>query len=313
MTDHGHEGNLMEPFIDPCFGPPPPHPLFRRRRRCPGDHRVRRRQGIPEDRHHRPHAPALRKPLRHGDGRDSTAYRKEIRRVREDYADVIDVRMGLEMEYLPGFEAWTEDIAATGWEHAIGSVHGIIADGRRGMVNGTRTEFERLLRPSSTGISAPSAPIITSIFKGSWTRGCSATVGHLDVLKKHNRDGIFFDETAAWYCDLVMETLRPCRGVLHDRRNQYVRLRPPDGRALSQPVDRRRMHSPRHPAGSLVRRPPAGKHRSEFRKVAGHAMPGQCRLGTLPVIGGENSSRVFFTLLNAFLLREKSFGISAEA
>ena len=59
-------------------------------------------------------------------------YRKEIRRVREDYAGIIDVRMGLEMEYLSGLEAWTEKIAGAGWESAIGSVHGIIVEGRHG-------------------------------------------------------------------------------------------------------------------------------------------------------------------------------------
>lgn len=134
-------------------------------------------------------------------------YREEIRRVRKDYADVIDVRMGLEMEYLPGFEAWTENIAAKGWEHTIGSVHGILVDGRHGMVNGMRTEFERLLAALFNG---DIRGLCTHYYKHLHRvvdSGLFTTVGHLDVLKKHNQDGIFFDETAAWYCGLVMETL----------------------------------------------------------------------------------------------------------
>ncbi|WP_373501753.1 histidinol-phosphatase [Desulfococcus sp.] len=134
-------------------------------------------------------------------------YREEIRRVRGEYAGVIEVRLGLEMEYLPGFEVWTEKIAAAGWEHAIGSVHGIIADGRRGMVNGTRTEFERLLSALFNGDIRALCTHYYKHLQRVVDSGLVSTVGHLDVLKKHNRDGIFFDETAAWYCDLVMETL----------------------------------------------------------------------------------------------------------
>jgi histidinol-phosphatase (PHP family) len=135
------------------------------------------------------------------------AYREEIRRVREDYAHAIEVWMGLEMEFLPGFEPWTEKIAAAGWEHAIGSVHNIVINGRIGMVNGTHAEFERLLKGAFDG----DIPALCTHYYRHIGRiaasGMFDIVGHLDVLKKHNRDGAYFDETASWYHALVLEAL----------------------------------------------------------------------------------------------------------
>jgi histidinol-phosphatase (PHP family) len=135
------------------------------------------------------------------------AYREEIQRVREDYAGAIDVRMGLEMEYLPGFEAWTEKIAAAGWEHAIGSVHAILVDGRGGIVNGTQEEFERLLYgPFGGDIRALCAHYYRHLGRLA-ASGLFHTAGHLDVLKKHNHAKTYFDDAAEWYRDLVLEAL----------------------------------------------------------------------------------------------------------
>lgn len=134
-------------------------------------------------------------------------YRAEIRRVREDFVGVIEVRLGLEMEYLPGFETWTEKIVSPGWEHAILSVHNLIHKGRWGMVNGTRQEFERLLYAIFDGdIRALCTCYHSQIRKGFHT-GLFDVVGHLDVLKKHNRDDAYFSEDEKWYRELMMETL----------------------------------------------------------------------------------------------------------
>lgn len=135
------------------------------------------------------------------------AYREEILRLREAYAGVIEVRLGMEMEYLPGFEDWTERIASAGWDHAIGSIHGVLAAGRRGMVNGTRPEFELLLADLFNGDIRALCAHYYAHLQRILASGLFTTVGHLDVLKKHNRDGIFFDETAGWYRDLMLETL----------------------------------------------------------------------------------------------------------
>jgi hypothetical protein len=39
---------------------------------------------------------------------DLERYKEDIRCVRTDYEGRIHVQIGLELEYLPGFEAWTE-------------------------------------------------------------------------------------------------------------------------------------------------------------------------------------------------------------
>jgi len=135
------------------------------------------------------------------------AYREDIRRIRDDYADVIDVKMGLEMEYLSGLEAWTERIAGAGWEYAIGSVHGIIAGGRHGIVNGTQAEFEQLL---NTLFNRDIRALCTCYYmqlRRVVASGLFTAVGHMDVLKKHNINHVYFNESEGWYRELVAETL----------------------------------------------------------------------------------------------------------
>jgi histidinol-phosphatase (PHP family) len=74
-------------------------------------------------------------------------------------------------------------------------------------VNGTREEFERLLKGVFDGdIQA----LCTSYYQHIGRIAASGlfhVIGHLDVLKKHNRGGAYFDETAAWYHALVLEAI----------------------------------------------------------------------------------------------------------
>lgn len=138
---------------------------------------------------------------------DLTRYKDEIQRVRSDYADRIDVKIGLEMEYLPGYEAWTEKIVQSGWEYTIGSVHGLIPNGRHSLVNGTRPEFDQLLDKDFDGNVRAFCTYYYQRLQAVIDSGLFATVGHLDVFKKHNGNQIFFKEDAAWYQDLVLDTL----------------------------------------------------------------------------------------------------------
>ncbi len=134
-------------------------------------------------------------------------YREEILGVRGEYAGKMEVRLGMEMEYLPGHEAWTERIVEKGWEHTIASVHAIVANGHRSIVNGTLSEFNSLLESSFGGSIRRLCTHYYRHLQRMIHSGLFTVVGHLDVLKKHNRDGAFFSEEAQWYRELVLETL----------------------------------------------------------------------------------------------------------
>jgi len=135
------------------------------------------------------------------------AYQSEIRAARETCSDEIQVLVGIEMELLPGFEEWTGKILSAGWDYTIGSVHGMGRGGDFGIVNGTLNEFQRMLTETFAGeIRA----LVGQYYRQMTTlirSGLFQTVGHLDVVKKHNADSRFFSEDADWYRDLVLETL----------------------------------------------------------------------------------------------------------
>jgi histidinol-phosphatase (PHP family) len=138
---------------------------------------------------------------------DLDRYRDDIRRIRTDYEDRIRVQMGLEMEYLPGFEDWTEKIVQSGWEYTIGSIHGLIPKGRHGMVNGTREEFDQLLHNAFDGSIRAFCTYYYKRLQTVIDSGLFVTVGHLDVFKKHNAHQAYFQEDESWYRELVLETL----------------------------------------------------------------------------------------------------------
>lgn len=134
-------------------------------------------------------------------------YKDEIRRVRADYADRIDVKIGMEMELLPGYESWTENIVKSGWEYTIGSVHGIIPNGRHSMVNGTAAEFNSTLDDEFNGDIRAFCTFYYKSLQAVIDSGLFTTVGHLDVVKKHNKHQAYFDENETWYRDLVIEAI----------------------------------------------------------------------------------------------------------
>lgn len=134
-------------------------------------------------------------------------YRDEIEQTREAYSDRIDVLVGLEMEYLPGYESWTEKLLESGWEYTIGSVHYMVAAGRRGIVNGTPCEFRQLLHGAFGGSIRALCTHYYQHLRALIDSGLFKTVGHLDVVKKHNENGFFFNEEESWYRELVLEAL----------------------------------------------------------------------------------------------------------
>ena len=138
---------------------------------------------------------------------DLERYTEDIRCVRTDYEGRIHVQIGLEMEYLPGFEAWTEKIVGAGWEYAIGSIHGLIPKGHHSLVNGTRQEFDQLLYGGFDGNAREFCTYYYKRLQVVIDSGLFTTVGHLDVFKKHNKNQCYFSEDATWYQDLVLETL----------------------------------------------------------------------------------------------------------
>lgn len=135
------------------------------------------------------------------------AYRNEIRQARERYGQELTILAGLEMEFLPRHRPWVQQIVGMGWDITLVSVHGMEKGGSHFMVNGREKEFCRtlddLFNSDIQAFCTGYYDLITQAARTGWFQ----VAGHLDVIKKHNGAGRYFDETAPWYRRLVLNTL----------------------------------------------------------------------------------------------------------
>ena len=135
------------------------------------------------------------------------AYREEIGAARLKYGDRLTLLSGLEMEYIPEHRGWIQKIADQGWDLLLISIHGIVTDEGHFMVNGREEEFQRTLNKVFNGDIQAFCTQYYSLIQEAVATGWFDVAGHLDVIKKHNRDNRYFDVTAPWYRDLILKTL----------------------------------------------------------------------------------------------------------
>lgn len=135
-------------------------------------------------------------------------YVAEVKRLKDKYKSHINVRIGMEMEYIPGmsedFQSVRENL---GLEYLIGSVHLVEKDGALWFIDGAKIE------PYDEGLN--------EIFHGDIKAGVKRffeqsnmmienekfeIIGHFDKIKMNNK-GRYFQESDKWYRDLLFETL----------------------------------------------------------------------------------------------------------
>jgi histidinol-phosphatase (PHP family) len=104
-------------------------------------------------------------PLPDGIGReyrmDPEQYEEYVELVagaREEFADRVDVRLGLESDYIPGLEGWVEKLHARApLNHVLGSVHSHMYDYKSRYFSGDyfafqQTYFDHLAQAAETGL-----------------------------------------------------------------------------------------------------------------------------------------------------------------
>ena len=147
-------------------------------------------------------------PTRYAMDRDLLpAYREAIGAARLKYGDRLTILAGLEMEYIPEHREWIKDIADLGWDLLLISIHGIVTHEGHFMVNGREDEFQQTLDRVFAGDIRAFCTRYYALIREAVATGWFDVAGHLDVIKKHNLNNRYFDETASWYRDQVIETL----------------------------------------------------------------------------------------------------------
>jgi histidinol-phosphatase (PHP family) len=146
---------------------------------------------------------------------DYEGYCKEVRVLKEEYKDRINIHLGLEIDYVPGMlEDFSPLIEQGGLEYTIGSIHLIPPQGitpRDGndlwMIDGSRyqTYDEGLMRHYGGDIRRG----VRAYFHNEnamLEKNRPTIVGHPDKIVMHNRDR-YFTEGEPWYRDLALETI----------------------------------------------------------------------------------------------------------
>ena len=169
-------------------------------------------------------------------------YCNEVRALKEEYADRIDIKLGLEIDYIPGMLEDFTDLKERGsLEYSIGSVHLVVNTERYAhpatmeqlwMIDGGRqATYDEGLQAHFDGDIRKGVKAFFRQTNEMIERNRPTIVGHFDKIVMHNKDRYFhYDEP--WFQSLVAETVllihdTGCiaevntRGIYKGRHNDY--------------------------------------------------------------------------------------------
>lgn len=158
--------------------------------------------------------------------RDYDGYCREVRALREEFADRIELHLGLEIDYVPGLcEDFQPLIRQGGLEYTIGSVHLIPQPESIDYIRSHPEEAGDYLWMIDGAKYERYDEGLNRLFGGDIRRGVRAffdqtnrmidtqrptIVGHFDKIVMNNKDRYFhYDEK--WFKDLVYETVEVIR------------------------------------------------------------------------------------------------------
>ena len=121
-------------------------------------------------------------------------YRREVLRLRAAYREKIEVLLGLEVDL------WSLPFPREEYDYIIGSCHSLspLHDGARVDVDGPADElFAAIERDFGGDAYAACEDYFTSVGRLGELR--PTIIGHLDLIRKHNRGGALFDENHPRY------------------------------------------------------------------------------------------------------------------
>ena len=135
------------------------------------------------------------------------AYRDDIMAAKKTYGERLTILSGMEMEFIPRHKDWIKEIKNTGWDMLLISIHEIVTDQGHFMVNGREDEFRQTLETVFKNDMRAFCETYFHLLQDAFATGWFDVAGHLDVIKKHNVNNKYFNETDTWYRELIHDTL----------------------------------------------------------------------------------------------------------
>lgn len=138
-------------------------------------------------------------------------YLAEIRRLRTEWQNDIEVYAGLEIDFLPGL-SWWDQIGPLyrDLDFVIGSIHYVdtFDDGRPWEIDGSHEVFLEGLRQIFKGDIRAAVTRYFELTRWMVMLENPDVIGHLDKIKIQNVGGFYFSETESWYRHEIDKTLK---------------------------------------------------------------------------------------------------------
>ena len=128
------------------------------------------------------------------------SYRKEILALREQYANRIDIYLGLENDGL--VPQPTE-----GYDYIIGSLHYLYVDGKYHTLDNSHEQMRACIYEGFGGDALKMARAYYDLLVSYATTDRVDIVGHFDVIHKRNGDGRYFDAQSPAYQRIALDAI----------------------------------------------------------------------------------------------------------
>lgn len=140
---------------------------------------------------------------------DLLKYIDDVNSLKEKYKDEIEVYLGLEIDYVRNVVSPLDQVYKnSNLDYFIGSVHFLeCGEGKYLCVDGTASEFDELLEK---GFNNDIKALVKNYYERVREMVITSKpdiVGHLDLVKKLNKENKYFNENEKWYQDEVIKTL----------------------------------------------------------------------------------------------------------
>ncbi|TDB65082.1 histidinol-phosphatase [Arundinibacter roseus] len=134
-------------------------------------------------------------------------YLSETRALQAEFADQIDLYVGLEVDFLPGFSG--PSTYASRLDFTVGSVHylGLNEQGEPWEIDGSTEKFMKGLVEVHGGDIRKVIHLYYEHIRQMIETDAPDILGHLDKIKIHNLRNSLYDENEPWYQAEIDETL----------------------------------------------------------------------------------------------------------
>lgn len=148
-------------------------------------------------------------------------YIEEVTLLKEKYMDEIDVFLGMELDYIPGvgFDERIRSIMGR-LDYYIGSVHFMGKPNREGRMWTIDYTIEELLlgiKENFHGNVRLAVEAYYNLISEMAERYQPPVIGHIDLIKKLNKNNLLFDENENWYIIAIekcLDTIKNTKSII---------------------------------------------------------------------------------------------------